>query len=506
MKKQLHIITLLALILVFAAVAVMAVASVEVAEVEKGNIKIIETITGTVKADKNVNVPAEIGGVAEQVRVEIGDQVAKGEVLIVLDQEKLLVQQKQAEAALESARANYDELRNGATQEELDRVEASCQQAKSALESARTNLKLVEQLYNDKTSLEQQLTSAESQMANAEQQLASARQSLNQAQVNYQQAKKDYERMEYLFSENVVTEKDYDAAESQYKNTESALNTAKITVEQAEISYQAAKRSYQLTKETYDDPTQLKQQLENARGQVKSTEAGFDLAEANLAEVKRGAREEVLRAALAQVRQAEANLEQVKLNLADTTITSPINGIVSAVNVEEGELVSAGQPVVNAVNLNQVYVELDVTAATVARLTKGDQVKVNIEIMNDSLNGEISNISPAADPQTKNYLVKVKLANPALKIKAGMFADVALSKGSAQNVVVVPIEAVLELDSADPYLYLVKDNKTVKQKIEVGITNNDKVEVTSGVNIGDWVIIKGQNRINSGVEVKVINR
>ncbi|QTL97215.1 efflux RND transporter periplasmic adaptor subunit [Iocasia frigidifontis] len=506
MQKQLHTITLLVLMLVFTTVAVMAAASVEVTEVEQGNIKIIETVTGTVKADKNVNVPAEIGGVAKQVKVEIGDQVAKGEVLIVLNQEKLLVQQKQAEAALESARANYDQLKNGATQEELDRAEASYQQAKSTLENAKTNLKLVEELYNDKTSLEQQLTSAESQMANAEQQLASARQSLNQAQVNFNQAKKDYERMEYLFSESVVTEKDYDAAESQYKNAESALNTAKITVEQAEISYQAAKRSYQLTKDTYDNPTQLKQQLENARSQVKNAEAGLDSAKANLAEVKRGAREEQLRAALAQVRQAEANLEQVKLNLADTTITSPISGVISAVNIEEGELVSAGQSVVNVVNLNHVYVQLDVTASTVARLVKGEQVKVDVETMNDSLSGEISNISPAADPQTKNYLVKVKLANPALKIKAGMFADVALIKGSAQNAVIVPIEAVLDLDSAHPYLYLLKDNKAVKQKIEIGITNSDEVEVSSGVDVGDQVIIKGQNRIDSGVEVKVINR
>ncbi len=506
MHTKKDILILVVITLIFSSVSVLATTPVKVTKVKQGNISITETITGTVRADKNIKIPAETGGIIEQVKVEIGNQVKRGKELIILDREKLLVQKKQAEGALESARANYEQLKNGATEEELERVKASYQQAKSSLKSAKTNLKLVEELYNDKTSLEQQLTSAESQMSNAEQQLSSARQNLEQAQVNYNQAKKDYERMEYLFSENVVTEKQYDVAESQYKNSKSALSTAKVTVKQAEISYKAAQRSYQLTKKTYENPTQLKQQLENARSQVKNAKAGLDVAEANLAEVKRGPRVEKIRAGKAQVKQAEARLEQIKLNLEDTKITSPIEGIINTVNVEEGELVSTGQPVINVVNLNQVDVELRVTASTVARIKKGDQVKVDVEILDESVTGEITNISPVADPQTKNYLIKVKLANPDLKIKAGMFADVELTKNSARNVLLVPVEAVLNLDSENPYLYLVRNNKAVKQEIKVGIIGNEQVEVISGVNVGDQVIIRGQNRISSGAAVEVINR
>jgi len=500
------IISIFFIIMLFT-VTVNAAVPVEVVRPEIKNISLTERITGSITPFKEVNIPAEISGIVEKIKIDIGSSVKKDDVLLVIDKEKLLIQLKQAEASLDMARANYRQLKNGATEEELKRAEASYQQALSSLEGAKNNLILVEELYNDKISLKQQLTSAESQLANAGQQLESAKESYEQAQFNFEQAEKEFERMQYLYEEKVVTEKQFDAAENQYKNAKSTLNTAKIAVEQAKIGYNTAEQSYQLTKETFDNPVHLKQQLETARNQVKSAEAGLNAAEANLEQVKKGARQEQVDSSMAQVKQAEASLEQAKLNLKNSEIRSPIDGIISVVNTEEGELISTGQPVASVININQVYLEVNLTAASVSRIEKGDKVEVNLEIMRgESREGTVTNISPAADPQSKNYPVKIELENTDNRIKAGMFADAVFTRELAENAVTIPVESVVDIDSDKPYVYLVKKNKAIKQEIAIGIANDERVEILAGIKDGDTVIIRGQNRIDSGVEVEVISR
>ena len=502
MKKTIIIL----LILIFLSFNVSAQSPVEVTTPERTEISIRDRITGNFSPFKKVNIPTELGGIVDQINVSVGDSVEEDQELLKLNQDKLNIQIKQAEASLAAARANYQQLKNGASQEEINRAQASYEQAQASLEGARSNLKLMEEMYNDKINLKQQLTSAESQLANAEQQLASARESYNQAEINFEQAEREYERMQYLYEEKVITEKQFENAESQYKNSRSALNTAQIGLEQAKIGLNTAEQSYELTKQTFNNPTQLKQQLENARSQVNSAEAGLAVAEANLEQVKKGATQEQLNASLAQVRQAEAGLEQARLSLSNSVVKSPTKGIISAVRTEEGEILSPGQPIITVIDIDQLYLEVSVTAATMSRLNKGDKVRIIPEAVRDEeLSAEIDSISPEADPASKNFPVKMLLKNPEHKIKPGMFADAVFSVQSADNTLVLPISAIIAFDSPDPYVYVVEDNQPVRKDIQIGIISDNLVEILSGIDEDDQVISRGQNRLTNGEEVEVIN-
>lgn len=502
MKKTIILLLILSLL----SFNVLAQSPVEVTTPERRSISLKDRITGNFSAFKKVNIPTELGGIVDQIKISLGESVSKDQELLKLNQDKLNIQLKQAEAALEAARANYQQLKNGASQEEINRAQASYEQAQAALEGAKSNLKLMEETYNDKISLKQQLTSAESQLANAEQQLASARERYNQAEINFEQAEKEYERMQYLFEEKVITEKQFEGAESQYKNAKSALNTAQIGLEQAKIGLNTAQQSYDLTEQTYNNPTQLKQQLENAKSQLKSAEAGLAVAEANLEQVKKGATQEQLNASLAQVKQAEAGLEQAKLSLRNSIVKSPIKGVVSAVRTEEGEIISPGQPIITVIDIDQLYLEVSVTAATMSSLKVGDQVQIIPEAIKDEeFTAKIDTISPEADPASKNFPVKILVDNPAHKIKPGMFADVIFSVKSVENTLVLPISAVVGFDSPEPHIYTVENNQAVKKAVQLGIISDNLVEITAGVEEGDQVILKGQNRLNDGEEVEVIN-
>jgi RND family efflux transporter MFP subunit len=501
--KKLIILLIIFMLLPFNA---LAQAPVEVTNPERTGISVRERITGNFSAFKKVNIPAETGGVVDQITVSLGDEVSQDQKLLQLNQDKLKIQIKQAEAALEAARANYQQLKNGASQEEINRAQASYEQAQASLEGARSNLGLMEEIYEDKISLKQQLTSAESQLANAEQQLASARERYNQAEINFEQAEREYERMQYLYEEKVITEKQFEGAESQYKNAKSSLNTAQIGLEQAKIGYNTAQQSYELTEQTFNNPTQLKQQLENARSQVKSAEAGLAVAEANLEQVKKGATQEQLNASLAQVKQAEAGLEQAELSLENSIVKSPIKGVVSAVRTEEGEIISPGQPVITVIDVDQLYLEVSVTAATMSRLKEGDQLRIIPEAIKDEeLTAEIETISPEAEPASKNFPVKMLVDNSEHNIRPGMFGDAVFNVQSAENTLVLPISAIVAFDSRTPHVYTVEDNKAVRKDVKIGIVSDNLVEIVSGLEENDQVITRGQNRLNNGEEVEVIN-
>jgi len=168
-------------------------------------------------------------------------------------------------------------------------------------------------------------------------------------------------------------------------------------------------------------------------------------------------------------------------------------------------MIANGQRVVNLMNVEELYAEIDVTASTASIINRGDIVEVKAETMQHFIDGEVTNIAPAADPSSRTFLVKVKVPNLDYKLRAGMFADVRLSKGKSGEAVVVPIESIVNLNSSQPYIFVVEADKAVRKEIKIGITTDSRVEVIDGLNAGEEVVVYGQNSLQDGQSVEVRN-
>ncbi|QTL96809.1 efflux RND transporter periplasmic adaptor subunit [Iocasia frigidifontis] len=504
MKNKIGIFTIL-IVLLINTVSLAQSIPVRVVEAELKDLAEIKVVNGKIEPYKSIQISPEIGGIIDEVNVEVGDFVKKGQSLIVFDQDNLKAQLKQAEAAVELAQANLDMLENGATPEEIAQVEASYQSAMASFEGAKTGLEIIESIYHDKSDYKQQLTSSNTQLESGRKQLSIADEQLNQARVAYNQASTDYERMKTLYNEGAITRKEFEGVETQYKNAQSALKTAELGKEQAQINYNGALESYQIVEDVYQNPHSLKQQLDNARTQLEVARANLQTAEANLAKVKKGAREEERRSARASLKQSQASLELARIQFENSVVKSPNQGIISAVNVEVGEMLGAGTPVINLVDLDQVYVKVNVNADTLTRIKVGDQVSVDLLAFKDGISqGEITNISPVIDQQAQAYPVKILLDNEDNKIYGGMFADVSFILNRAENTVVIPINAVLDLDG-NPYVFAVDGDKVVKKEIEIGIINANELEVIDGISPEDILVIQGQNSLQNGDLVEVVD-
>jgi RND family efflux transporter MFP subunit len=189
-----------------------------------------------------------------------------------------------------------------------------------------------------------------------------------------------------------------------------------------------------------------------------------------------------------------------------TTLTSPISGVVTARNYDNGDMV-AGLPIFVVQRINPVKIFINVSESLYSYVKKGMKVDVTLDALSEqTFEGKVSRITPSIDPQTRTFQVEVTVANGKEMIKPGMYARVTMNYGTRQNIVVPDQSVVKMLGSGDRYIYVYKADGTVSyQKVELGRRMNDKYEVLSGIADGDEVVTSGQVALKDGIAVELVN-
>jgi len=269
-------------------------------------------------------------------------------------------------------------------------------------------------------------------------------------------------------------------------------------VEQAKIQLDIAQTNFDRMQELYRAEAISKQQYDQALAQLQLAEAAYKSALEKQSLVVEGASEDTIRAAEAQVGLAQANLAMAEAKLADTIITSPISGRIGSINIDAGEFVMQGNPVIQLIDDQKMIIKLDVSEKIISNLQLKDQVEVDIPaITANKLTGEISKINLVADPKSKLYPIEVTIANNEGKIKSGMSANVLFNLEKKENIIAIPIDATFE-EYGEYFVYKVVDGKAVKTKVTIGINDGKFLEITSGLNLNDLLIISGQDQVHNG--------
>jgi RND family efflux transporter MFP subunit len=280
----------------------------------------------------------------------------------------------------------------------------------------------------------------------------------------------------------------------------------------AEVNFQVGDRVHKGDVLVRLESTELQAQLQQTRAALAMAKANYENAKANLERIRslyeQGAvSKQQLEAAETAVAtgspdSAAAAVQLIEAQLANTVIKSPIDGIVASRSVEVGEI-AAQMPVMTIVDIDKVKVATSVTEGVVNRIKLGQKVEVIVSAVGEApFTGSIATISPAADSLNSTFPITVEIPNPEHKLKAGMFAEVRIALESKEGVLILPKQAVV--DSGDKkYVYVVKDNKALLTEISTGIEDDQRVEVVSGVQAGDMVVISGQNKLQNETPVTI---
>ena len=190
--------------------------------------------------------------------------------------------------------------------------------------------------------------------------------------------------------------------------------------------------------------------------------------------------------------------------LENTYLLSPINGVITARNYDNGDMYSGGNPVLVVEQITPVKLMINVSESYFTQVKKGSSVDVKLDVYGDEVfKGTISLIYPTIDASTRTFPIEIKLDNRDQRVRPGMFARATLNFGTADNVVVPDLAIVKQAGSGDRYVYVYNDGKVSYNKVELGRRMGTEYELKSGVPNNSQVVVAGQARLANGVEVEV---
>jgi RND family efflux transporter MFP subunit len=212
-----------------------------------------------------------------------------------------------------------------------------------------------------------------------------------------------------------------------------------------------------------------------------------------------------LEAAKLELQAAESQLIKARREYTDTKITAPISGVVTARSVDVGNYVSNGSVTANIVDISKLKVKLNVAEKDAFKLKSGDNVEITTDVYPGVVfNGKIATISDKGD-EAHTYPVEVTLSNNKQNpLKAGMFGRVKFVSLKSTESIVIPREALVG-SIKDSKVFVVENGIARERKVVIGSVYDNMIQVMSGLNNGEVVVVNGQNNLKNNFNVDIIN-
>ncbi len=359
----------------------------ETVVVKRNSLQVTVDGSGSIEPSRSSSLSFAASGTVAAVLVAAGQQVKVGQPLAKLDTTALVLQVKQAEASLQAAQAQLDDLQNSPTPAQLAAAEASYQSALSQYEKLKDS------------------PSAES--------ITIAKVQLEKAKVALDKAQSDYDKVAYR---------------------------PNISQLPQSFNLQSATWDYQKALAQYKQATEGPSSAELAAAKSNVTKA-----EAQLNDVKAGPSAAEIASKEAALTQAQVKLDQARENMADATLVAPFAGTVVQVDIQPGDKVGANKSVMQLYDLDPLEVQVYLDETDVAQVASGQEASVSVDAFPDTtFKGKVAAIDWVAHVQSGVvlYPVTIDLEQTAVPLRPGMTADAEIMVTNKQDALVVPLKAV----------------------------------------------------------------
>ncbi|HNN93687.1 MAG TPA: efflux RND transporter periplasmic adaptor subunit [Pseudomonadota bacterium] len=207
--------------------------------------------------------------------------------------------------------------------------------------------------------------------------------------------------------------------------------------------------------------------------------------------------------ALAGYAQAAASLAQAEARAAESRITASVSAVVLTRSVEPGDLVQPGRTLLVLARDGQTQLSVQPDEKNLAELRLGQSARASADAFpKEHFLAQVSYIAPSIDPQRGTVEVRFLVENPPAYLRPDMTVSVNIEVGSRAAALVVPKEAVRDLASATPWVYVLRGRRIAKQRIEVGLRDESFVEIEKGLVDGEQVILQNRTTLRDGQWVR----
>jgi HlyD family secretion protein len=436
------------------------------------------TASGEVRPIQFINLTSEVAGRIEEIYVKEGQPVTKGQQLVRLDPTQL--------QSNEAAQA------------------AGLQAALSDTQNARMQIIAAQ---NGVATAQQSLNAAEANLAQARQQVVSSQTGVDRAQVDLNTAQRELKRTTELVESNVASRSEYDAARDRFEQARVALRTAQANLESQKLAIEESKARV----------NQQRVAVRNAETNVKLAQQGVRTSEA-------------------RANQQQALLRGQGSQLAKATQLAPITGVIADIPSRVGQFAVAGlstTPLLTIADMSTVNVEVKVDETEIADVEVGQHAKVKVDAFQDrevdgivtqktplavgksSTQGGLQNTINVQEAKEFRVVVQLNISDEIRNgLKPGMSATAVITTKTANDVIAVPLQAIVEKPAAPAPspaatggvpspadkprdvkgVYVLQGNKVKFVEVTTGITGESDIQVLSGVQNG-MEVVTGPSRV-----------
>ena len=279
---------------------------------------------------------------------------------------------------------------------------------------------------------------------------------------------------------------------------EKALHSARPELlEQARIGFERAEDEYRRMKMLYDSKSLAPNDFEKYR-------AAYEHAQQEYEQAKAGGQHEDKALAKASYNQAAAHLEVVRKALSDATLCAPMDGYIAKRSIEPGDTASPGHPVFEIVRMDPLEVNIGVPETDVQLVRIGQQADVTVPALpGKSLQGTVRVVNVSADPNTRTYMARITVANPEHLLRVGMVAEARIRGDRTVSLATLPGDAVVRdpQGATQVYVYYPDQKRVYTKRVEIGATDNKDVEIKSGLEGTELIVLAGQAKLRNGLVV-----
>ena len=407
--------------------------------------------TANIDSEEEVSIfPSSVGKV-QSIKVDVGQEVKKDDVLFVLDNTELTYKFNVAKANYDSASASYDKVVGGSAKQAQVDAAKSLESAENELKDAKEAYDIARSQYDDNTSIAS-------------------------AQVAYDSAKTNYDRTNTLFSSGAVSQADLETAQDKLDTSKAALDIA---------------------------ITNTKMALSTAETRLNNAQASYNSASTNSTITNSITNPENITSAKATLDSAKASLDLAQYSLDNANIKSPIDGKISTKNINVGEYTSSQTPSLAITNDKALNVTIRVTETNIQNIGLGMKADIFIPSCGLSYDGTVATISPSADAKTGMFDVKVNIDTPDDNLNVGMVTNVTLIKDTEDDSLLIPSQCVFKDDDTS-YVYIIDGDKLSKKTVEVSNSKDDYLEILSGLSKDDEIVIQGSSNMADNMKCNVV--
>lgn len=218
-----------------------------------------------------------------------------------------------------------------------------------------------------------------------------------------------------------------------------------------------------------------------------------------------------------QYLQAKTNYEaqlkavaQMKSQVAKTIVKAPFSGVIDEIITEKGQVVAPGQQLMRIVNLSDMYVTANIPESFIGKIKVGAEVDVFIKSIGKNYTGKVRQVGNYINPNNRNFSIEVSLSNKENLLRPNQVAVLKIEDYKAENAILVPENIVTENAAGEKLVYTVqtsgKETKAIKKVVETGLISGSNIEVKSGLNKGEEIIIEGARSVEDGDIIEIIKK